>query len=564
MALFKFNSIGKRIRFGYIIMLPLFSFVVGGIILMFFNINQIYNNIIKSSIKAGQIQLLIDAHTKTLDRQLALDRGNIYNNSLKVLNEVNQNLEFLDRSISVENTDARSDLIGLQGIIDNYSSLLKEIATNKQMSMKEVVVKFREVQKNNEFIMGGVQRLITNQLVFNEKLMHQVNQRTTFLLILICIAVIIVFLFIIISSIRISGEIAVKLKRLSEIAKGIAAGNLNFKRVEVKGNDEVAVLADSFNKMTADLRNLIGSISKSSTLIAEAAVFLHNGAEQNVRACEQIAVTMQHVSEGAAQQSDESQKTMLLIKQLLESNIKTSNKMSRVLEAADNATKAAKMGNEKMIGLLNQITVIEGKIIDLNLVTDLFKQYSAEIEEILRFITQISEQINLLALNASIEAARAGQYGKGFAVVADEVRKLAEDSEGAVNKITDILRLIMIQSQKTAVNIEEGVKVVKEGTSWGQNAREAFQEILSTNEQVNKEIGEITEEIQVIAKGIRMVSEMNEGIAAISEETSAGSQQVTAATEEQTASSEEILASASTLTELSKELRNLVNRFIIT
>jgi methyl-accepting chemotaxis protein len=255
---------------------------------------------------------------------------------------------------------------------------------------------------------------------------------------------------------------------------------------------------------------------------------------------------------------------MLLIKQLLESNIKTSNKMSRVLEAADNATKAAKMGNEKMIGLLNQITVIEGKIIDLNLVTDLFKQYSAEIEEILRFITQISEQINLLALNASIEAARAGQYGKGFAVVADEVRKLAEDSNGAVNKITDILRLIMIQSQKTAVNIEEGVKVVKEGTSWGQNAREAFQEILSTNEQVNKEIGEITEEIQVIAKGIRMVSEMNEGIAAISEETSAGSQQVTAATEEQTASSEEILASASTLTELSKELRNLVNRFIIT
>lgn len=563
MVLFKFNSIGKRIRFGYLIMLPLFSFVVGGIILMFYNITQVYNNIIKSSIKASQIQLLIDAHTKTLDRQLVLDRGNIYNNSIKVLTEVNQNIDFLDRSISVENSDARSDLIGLQGIIDNYSSLLKEIADNKQMTMKEVVAKFRDIQKNNDFIMGGVQRLITNQLVFNEQLMHQMNQRITLLLILICIGVSVVFFLIIISSIRISGEIAAKLKRLSEIAKGIAAGNLNFKRVEVKGNDEVAVLADSFNKMTADLRNLIGSISKSSTLIAEAAVSLHNGAEQNVRSCEQIAVTMQQVAEGAAQQSDESQKTMLLIKRLLESNTKTSAKMSRVLEAAENATKAAKMGNEKMAGLLNQITVIEGKITDLNLVTGLYKQYSTEIEEILRSITQIAEQINLLSLNASIEAARAGQYGKGFAVVADEVRKLAEDSDGAVKKITEILRLIMNQSQKTVVDIEEGVKVVKEGTSWGRNAREAFQEILSTNEQVNREIREITEEIKVINEGIRKVSVMNEGIAAISQQTSAGSQEVTAATEEQTASSEKVLTSASTLTELSQELRQLVNRFTI-
>lgn len=81
----------------------------------------------------------------------------------------------------------------------------------------------------------------------------------------------------------------------------------------------------SFNKMAADLRNLIGSINKSSVLIAEAAIFLHNGAEQNVRACEQIAVTMQQVSEGAAQQSDESQKTMQVIERLLESNTKTTN-----------------------------------------------------------------------------------------------------------------------------------------------------------------------------------------------------------------------------------------------
>lgn len=563
MNVFKFNSIGKRIQLGYIIVISLFSFVVFTIIVLLFNINQRYNVIIESTIKASQIQTVIDAHTKTLVRQLVIDRPNMYKNSLKVRMEVYRNLNYLNRSIVKNNSDSRRDFRGLQATIANYFRLLKEISDDPHMSMRDVVSKFNDVRKNSDFTVNGVQRLITSQLIFNDKLMREMNRQVALLLLLICLGVLMVIILVGVNSFKISREIAKTLGRLSETAKNIAAGNLNIQKVEIKGRDEVAALADAFNKMLENLRKVIGSISHNSILVADSAEVLKTSAIQSSRASEQIAVTMQQVADGASVQSEESQKTVFVVNQLLQGNQKISEDVSTVLQSSESATQAANSGHEKLLRLIEQITIIEQKIDLIHTVTYDLERQSDEIGEILQTINQIAEQTNLLSLNASIEAARTGEMGKGFAVVADEVRKLAEESTQAVQGITTILKVIQSQSRTVVVNIDEGVKEVKEGTILAHVARGAFEKIVSFNERVNLQVKAITDEIYSMTDLIKTIEKMSGDITVIAEESSAGSEEVAAAVEEQTAGLQEILAHASTLSNMAIELDNIVKRFTL-
>jgi methyl-accepting chemotaxis protein len=563
LRIFKFDSIGKRIQFGYLIMLTLFSVVIAGIIYMLFDINQHYNEIIKSTIQASQIQITMDAYTKNLVRQLAMDRPNMYQNSSQVRTETYRHLDYLNRSISMKNSDGIRDLSGLRATIDGYFELLQEISDNREMSMKDVVAKFNEIRKNNDFIVNGVQRLITSQLIYHDQLMDEMNQQVIRSLVLICAAVLMMILLIIVNSVRISGDIAKTLKRLSETAKNIAAGDLSIAKIEVKDQGEVRVLAHSFNKMTENLRNVMHRIQKSSTLVANAAEFLRSGANQSSHASEQIAAAMQQVSQGAAAQSQESQKTVSVIHQLQKGNQQISDDVSAVLQSAQNATQAANSGNEKLMGLLDQITIIERKIDRIQAVTRNLERQSDEIGEILQSINQIAEQTNLLSLNASIEAARAGELGKGFAVVADEVRKLADESTKAVGDITAILQVIQTQSREVAASIAEGVEEVKEGTTMARVAGGAFQEIVRLNEDVNRQIRGITGGIYQMVAEMKNVQQMSGDIATIAEESSAGCEEVAASVEEQTAGLQEILASASALSEMARELEGIVKEFTL-
>ena len=129
---------------------------------------------------------------------------------------------------------------------------------------------------------------------------------------------------------------------------------------------------------------------------------LTNSTEQTTRASEQIAATIQEVSRGAAEQSEESQKTVQVITQLLEVT-RISESAVQVLTVAGKAANAAEEGHTKIAGLINQTNIIEKEFDSIQSVTDVLKSRSEEIGEILQLITQMSEQTNLLSLNASIE-----------------------------------------------------------------------------------------------------------------------------------------------------------------
>jgi len=186
---------------------------------------------------------------------------------------------------------------------------------------------------------------------------------------------------------------------------------------------------------------------------------------------------------------------------------------------------------------------------------------SQEIQMITEVITGISDQTNLLALNAAIEAARAGEHGKGFAVVADEVRKLAEQSKESASNIVTLTSGILTEIQEVEKMIEANLSAVDQGVDTIQIAEQSFMEIAAAVEKMmdrTAEVSAVTEEISASAEQVAAsISEIATNAQGVTESIGHVAQEV----ETQTASTQEINAIAENLTEKADELTNNIHKF---
>lgn len=418
-----------------------------------------------------------------------------------------------------------------------------------------------EAAKIFGFMKSNLEMLISDQLGYNAVEKAKLNEKARTMGKIILGLIVIMAVLSILVAVLLTNRIAGMISRLANYAQEIADGNLQVKSIEVKSKDDLSILANSFNKMGMNLRTIIGKISENSINVAHSAEFLKSNSEESSKAVEQIAISIQQVSEGAANQTKQAEKTFKVANNLYEGNKKVYDDTSKVLLTSEKATNAANIGNLKMKALLDQIGVIEEKIVSTQSVSESLKQKSTEIKKVLDTITNMASQTNLLSLNAAIEAARAGEHGKGFAVVADEIRKLAEGSSNATKEITEMLREIQNRSQELASSMLVGVNEVKEGTQMANDARTAFEQIVNTSKDIDVHVKQIAKEIEKMVDGIKEVQEMGDVISKIARESSEGSEHVAASVEEQSAGLEEITSSASVLSEMAEDLQLMVKQF---
>ncbi|MGE5578126.1 MAG: methyl-accepting chemotaxis protein [Syntrophothermus sp.] len=348
-----------------------------------------------------------------------------------------------------------------------------------------------------------------------------------------------------------------------QFAQEIARGNLAVEQLTSKAKDETGSLAKALNEMLVNLRSLVKRVVQSSEQVAVSSEELASSAQSVGQVTQQVAKTISQLAKGSDEQAKAAQETGKVvdtmsasIQQVATSSQKMAQDAAGVVTTGEEGQKAVNQGINQMYALKDTVDKSAEAVKGLG-------ERSQEIGRIVEVITNIADQTNLLALNAAIEAARAGEQGRGFAVVADEVRKLAEQSRQAAEQISALIREIQGETAKAVATMESGTKEVAVGADMVAGTGKAFETIVQAVRNVVAQIQEVSAATGQLAAGSQQVVRSVESIAAITEEAAAGAEEVSASAQEQTAAIEEIAASAESLARMAQELQKAVGSFRI-
>ncbi|XXM73191.1 methyl-accepting chemotaxis protein [Lysinibacillus sphaericus] len=359
----------------------------------------------------------------------------------------------------------------------------------------------------------------------------------------------------------ISSIISTPILKLSKLATNISNGDLTVDSIKVKNRDEIGLLAQSFQLMTQNLTQLISKIKSSSQLVAASSEQLLASAEQNSQATKQIAGSVQEMASDSENQVKNVEESSLVITQMNSGIQQIAASAQTVSSSSKDSLTLAHEGNQSMEDMVRQMVTIDGSIQQTGKAIKRLGERSLEIDQIVEVITGISSQTNLLALNAAIEAARAGENGRGFAVVADEVRKLAEQSASSAQQISQLIHSIQQDTGEAVQLMDTGNKELGLGITLARSSGDAFRKILSSIEEVTRQVNEISLSSDQIAVGTEHVVRSIEYVSHIAATSADGTQTISAATEEQLASMEEIASSANSLFKMSEELQIASDKF---
>ena len=404
------------------------------------------------------------------------------------------------------------------------------------------------------------------------------------------------------------------MKEMAQVTRQVAAGDLT---VDVSPKSDKDTLGNAFSQLVGQQRELIGKLKAAATDVSEASVQLSKASEQTAQAVQQIATTIQQVARGASDQSSSFEVTIAGMSGLSEAIVQIARGAQEQAKGVEHATGIAKQLSAAIVqvsanaqaggaswkstsgsaaeGARMTHDTIEGmtKIKDaMDLVAlkmDDLGRRSGEIGNIVATIDDIAAQTNLLALNAAIEAARAGEQGRGFAVVADEVRRLAERASAATKEITFLVDGIQTGVKEATKAMEQGSEEVATGYKLATDAGGALDAILEMSRDVSVQVDSIleaAEELTTLNKNMvetierinriveqnsdatdrmvqtsKTVSQSVDNSGDVARQNSAAAQEVSASVEEMSAQAEEALAAAQSLADMSVDMSRAVEVF---
>lgn len=326
-------------------------------------------------------------------------------------------------------------------------------------------------------------------------------------------------------------------------------------------NDVFGKMAEAFNKMIADVRETVQQSAVTAEGVTREAVDVSRATESATASIQQISAAMEQIAVGSQRQADEILETVHTMQEVSAAVSQVAAHSQQAFVSSQQAAQLATKGLKQVEEAVAKMHAISEAVQTSSAAVEKLYQRSTYIGEIVNVITGIADQTNLLALNAAIEAARAGEHGRGFAVVADEVRKLAEGSGEAAQKIGELIEEIQAETASAALAMTNGSREVEDGVKVALKAKKALDEIhhavLLTEEMVQG----ISKASQEQSQGMAQLAEAVEKISGIAQQFSTATQQVAASLEQQMSANEQINILSYNLVKLAEELKRYIDNF---
>lgn len=448
--------------------------------------------------------------------------------------------EFLNTNLS--DLDGMSDV--RQQMLSNESGMA-EYSYNNQ---KKIMV-FKQLPSTSWVIAVTIQK--------EEVYAELIKTRLTFIFIILSVCAI---AFVI--SLIAANRIARPIRQLTDVARLASEGDLCVQAKD-KGAREIRDLAKAFNIMSDSIRKLVMKITDASHLVSQSSTEVSEMAFHTKMISEEISNTTNELAKGAQTQAESATTGAEMV-----------NNMS---EAIKQITEASKASYDMILNVSSSVqsgvNVIDNQAVlmernkasteKVGLAISQLEEKSHVISKIVDVIRSIAEQTNLLALNAAIEAARAGEHGKGFAVVADEVRNLAEQSAKSSDEIGQLLQDIQAKTIQSVEEVADVQKVVTEQESSLEQTRHLYQEIKNAVKLIVDKMISITEETKRIEAQSEQVSQSISDVAAVTEESAAATEEVASSTLEQSSSVVRINEEVEILVKEAGQLIEIISYFKI-
>jgi len=450
----------------------------------------------------------------------------------------------------------------IQAYFSINQKVLQAKGTNIQSALNLHFGEERNIRKNvlDPAIEGFINDIGKDVKADQRSLDKQVKENTTILITLAIVSSFFVIIFGWLIILSILKPLQLLNNQLKNIAKG--EGDLTAK-IKLKNKDEFRELGNNFNDFTDSLKEMIIKITDSSQHLVVSSEQLSASANQTTAATQTVATAIQQIASGAEHSVEKITDNNIFLNEIEQEVMETFDRTAELNTLSINTAKEAEEGNGSVQKNLKQMKYIAESVAESNKVIQSLAERSQEVDNVSHIIGGIAEQTNLLALNAAIEAARAGEQGRGFAVVASEVRNLAEQSHLSSKQISDLIMNIQDDIKRSVQTMEQVFKNTALGLTTSEETSQRFNQILYHVREMAPRLESVVNHIEHVQKSLDVFKSNSDVISEITKENSEVSEEVAASTQQQLASMEETIVASESLLKMAEELKLLVHKFKI-